>query len=79
MRGHVYYLGRRATEALMFLDYHFSRVYLTEDRTVARYLIQFMRRLPESLWAWLWRKLFARIRILPPGPGGGVLLVMEKP
>lgn len=76
--GHQYYLSKAATRLTMFLDYHFSHVYMTSDRTLARPVVGMMRVLHAALWAKLWQMLFARVRILADGEGGGILIVAER-
>lgn len=76
--GHQYYLSKAATRLMMFLDYHFSHVYMTSDRTLARPVVGVMRMLPAALWAKLWQMLFARVRILADGEGGGILIAAER-
>jgi SAM-dependent methyltransferase len=76
--GHQYYLSKAATRLMMFLDYHFSHVYMTSDRTLARPVVGVMRMLRAALWAKLWQMLFARVRILADGEGGGILIVAER-
>lgn len=73
-----YYLSKTATQLLMFLDYHFSLVYMTHDRSIFRLFIQNMQRLPPSIWSRMWMKLFAGIDLLAEGQGGGILLIAEK-
>lgn len=73
-----YYLSKRVTNLFTFLDYHFSHVYLTRDRTMARPLIDAMKRIPQIVWSRLWRQLFSRISIAQHGKGGGILIVAER-
>lgn len=75
---HQYYLSKRATQFLLWLDYHFSHVYLTSDKTRARFFIGKMRAVPKSVLAQIWRRLFSRIRIYSDGTGGGILIVAER-
>ena len=76
--GYQYYLSKAATRLLLFLDYHFSHVYMTPDRTIARPVINMMRKVPRSILARLWGLLFANIKIAAEGEGGGILIVAEK-
>lgn len=75
--GHSYYLSRRATRLLMFLDYHLSNVLMTRRRTLARPMIRVLRALPRPLWTGLWRLAFARVGISQPSQGGGILITAE--
>jgi ubiquinone/menaquinone biosynthesis C-methylase UbiE len=77
--GHQYYLSRAATRLMVFLDYHFSRVYVTRDRTLTRPVIRLMRTIPPRLWARLWKTAFARVQIPMGERGGGILIVAERP
>jgi ubiquinone/menaquinone biosynthesis C-methylase UbiE len=76
--GHQYYLSKKATKLMTFLDYHFSRVYMTTDRTVARPIVRLMRTLPPGLWTSVWKRAFGRVQILSAENGGGILIVAEK-
>lgn len=76
--SHSYYLSRRATRLLCFLDYHFSNTLMTSERTIARFLIRLMRVFPRTSWASVWMILFARIRILQREEGGGIWIVAER-
>ena len=76
--AHQYYLSRPATRLMVFLDYHFSHVYLTSDRTLARPVIWTMRLISAMVWAHLWRNLFGRIRLPAGERGGGILIVAER-
>ena len=75
---HQYYLSKVATRLLFFLDYHFSHVYMTSDKTLARLIVRAMRRIPPEVWAKFWVRLFARIKILAQGEGGGLLIAAER-
>jgi SAM-dependent methyltransferase len=75
---HQHYLSKNITRVLMFLDYHFSRAYMTSDRTLARPLLRAMRRVPRRIWGELWTRLFARIGIAAEDKGGGILIVAER-
>ena len=76
--GYKYYLSKTATRQLIFLDYHFSHVYITCNRTLARPFVRAMRRIPPTIWASLWKKMFAKIKILARDSGGGILIVAER-
>lgn len=69
-----YYLSRKAARLFLFLDYHFSHVYITSDRTVARPVIRGMRKTPLKVWARLWTTMFAKIRIPCQDAGDGILI-----
>lgn len=77
--SHQYYLSKPATRLLMFLDYHYSHVSMTADRTPARPIIRTMRRVPGRARSLLWQTLFAPIKILSQGSGGGILIIAERP
>jgi len=76
--GYRYYLSKHATQTLFFLDYHLSHVFQTSDKTIARPIIGMMGRISPKIWAWLWKKLFANIRILVPEEGGGIYIVVDR-
>ncbi|MFH1950047.1 MAG: class I SAM-dependent methyltransferase [Pseudomonadota bacterium] len=76
--SHQYYLSKSATRLLLFLDYHFSHVYITSDRTLARPIVRGMRRIPRKVLSRLWVQMFARIRIRAQGEGGGILILAER-
>ncbi len=76
--GSQYYLSRTVSRLLMFLDYHFSHVYMTPDSTLARPVIRVMRVIPRGILARVWKNLFARIKILAEGKGGAILIVAER-
>lgn len=76
--GHEYYLSKAATRILMFLDYHFSHVYMTPDKTLARPVIGLMHKIPAIFWARLWSILFGKFRITVDDEGGSILIVAER-
>lgn len=76
--GHQYYLSKSATRVLLFLDYHISHVYMTADSTVARAFVRSMQRIRAEVMARLWASLFARVKILAQGHGGGILIIAER-
>ncbi len=76
--AHQYYLSKSATCLLCFLDYHFSRAYMTSGRSVAKFIIRLMHSIPSSVWSKLWIKLFGEVRIHAPDKGGGILIVAER-
>lgn len=76
--GHQYYLSRTATRLLSFLDYHFSHVHMTSDKTLARPVVRVIHRVPPEVRAKFWARLFARIKILAQGEGGGILITAER-
>jgi len=76
--GHQYYLSKAATRLLMFLDYHFSHVYMTSDMTLARPLVKAMTIISPKLWSIVWRKFFAHIKIPANPEGGGILIIAER-
>lgn len=73
-----YYLDKRATTVLIWLDYHFSRVYLTGDMTLMRPIIYGLRLVPRLLLARFWCKVFAGFQICSDDAGGGILLVARR-
>jgi SAM-dependent methyltransferase len=77
--GYRYYLSRLATRVLLWLDYHYSRVFLTTDVTPARFLVRAVKLVPARALAVLWRMAFAGVRLEARGAGGGILIVAEKP
>ena len=76
--SYKYYLSKTVSRFLMFLDYHFSHVYLTTDSTLARPIIRSMHVIPRGIWAAVWQMLFARIKILTGSKGGGILIIAER-
>jgi len=76
--GHQYYLSKAATRLLMFLDYHFSHVYMTSDRTLARPFIKATTMISPKIWSIVWRKFLARIKITADPEGGGILIIAER-
>jgi SAM-dependent methyltransferase len=76
--GHQYYLSKAAARLLMFLDYHFSHIYMTSDRTLARPFVRGMRIVPPKIWSTLWGKMFSRIKITATDQGGGILIIAER-
>lgn len=76
--AHQYYLSKNVTRVFLWLDYHFSHVYLTSDRTLARFFVRGLHFVPKRVLARLWRLLFSRIRICPDGAGGGILIIAER-
>lgn len=75
---HRYYLSKRATQLLLFLDYHLSRFYLTRDRTVLRFLSGPARWIPVRAWVKIWQWAFRNVKLLAGARGGGILLVAER-
>ncbi len=75
---HQYYLSKAATRLLCFLDYHFSRAYMTSDKSLARFIIRGMHIIPSRVWSNLWIKLFGGIRVCAGDKGGGILIVAER-
>ncbi len=75
---HSYYLSRRATRLLTFLDYHLSKAHMTQRPTLARPLVKMLRVAPRPFWTALWRILFARVGILQPEEGGGIWITAER-
>jgi hypothetical protein len=76
---HRYYLSKRATQLLLFLDYHFSRFYLTRDRTVWRFLSRPAGWIPARIWEKVWQWAFRDVKLLADARGGGgILLVAER-
>jgi SAM-dependent methyltransferase len=75
---HQYYLSKRATRALLFLDYHVSHVQMTSDSTVARLFVRSMRRVRPDVMARLWASVFARVEILAQMQGGALLVIAER-
>lgn len=75
---HHYYLSKRVTHLLLWLDYHFSHIYLTFDKTIYRFLIHGMRAIPKLLLEEFWRKLFSRVKICQEKIGGGILIIAER-
>lgn len=78
MINHQYYLSEMATKLAMFLDYHFSHVYLTADPSWARPLIKAMHLMPTYFWSFIWRIIFPQIKIQAIDQGGGILIIAEK-
>lgn len=76
--AHQYYLSKAATRLLCFFDYHFSRAYMTSDKSVARFIISLMHSVPRRVWSNLWIKLFDGIRIRARDKGGGILIVAKR-
>jgi ubiquinone/menaquinone biosynthesis C-methylase UbiE len=76
--AHRYYLSKAATRLVCFLDYHFSRAYMTSDKSVVKFIIHVMHRIPSRVWSNLWIKLFGRIRTSGCDKGGGILIVAER-
>ncbi len=76
--SYQYYLSKTTTRLLLFLDYHFSQVYMTSDRTIARPIIKMICKIPRNILVRLWRLLFSNVRITIEGKGGGILLIAEK-
>jgi len=62
----------------MWLDYHFGRVYLTRDWTLARPLVRALRSVPRAILAKAWMRMFADFPICVNGAGGGILIVAKK-
>jgi SAM-dependent methyltransferase len=79
IEDYQYYISKSATRLVTFLDYHFSRVYMTRDRTLARPLVRVMRILPSRAWAKLWQILFSAVKIPVTYEGGGILIISERP
>ena len=77
-RSHQYYLSRSASRLLFYLDYHYSNVYLTSDKTMARPIIRTLRRVPRRVLSWFWRNLFSSIKILADDEGGGILVIARR-
>jgi SAM-dependent methyltransferase len=75
---HEYYLSRKATRLLMFLDYHFSHAYNTADFTLMRPLLRLARMVPQKWMSWLWRSMLGNVQIGADRQGGGVLIIAER-
>ena len=75
---HRFYLSRRATRCLMYIDYHLSNAQMTQRRTLARPLSSVMRIIPRSILSSVWRLLFARVGILQENEGGGLWITAER-
>ena len=75
--GHAWYLTPSAVRVMLFLDYHYSNVYLTPDPTYARPFIGLLNRAPAGASAALWRAAFGRFRLRTSSPGGGILIAAE--
>ena len=76
--NHQYYLSKSATRLLFFLDYHFSHVRLTSDKTLTRPIIRGIDKIHRKALFRLWVEMFARIKICTQAEGGGVLIVAER-
>jgi SAM-dependent methyltransferase len=76
--AHQYYLSKAATRLVCFLDYHFSRAYMTSDKSMVKFIIHVMHSIPSRVWSNLWIKLFGGIRIHARNQGGGILIVAER-
>lgn len=76
--AHQYYLSKVVTRLVCFLDYHFSRAYMTSDKSMIKFIIHVMHSIPSRVWSNLWIKLFGGIRICAGDKGGGILIIAER-
>jgi len=76
--SHQYYCEKAGIQKALWLDYHFGKVYLTQDWTPARPLIQALRFVPRWALAKLWMRMFGEFPICANAAGGGILIVAEK-
>jgi len=74
-----YYFSRSATKLAIWLDYHFSRAYLTNDICMARTLVcRLLPRVPSKILKMLWSVMLSRVSLEEVDPGGGILILASK-
>lgn len=77
--GYRYYFSRAATRFAMWLDYHFSRAYLTNDLCLGSVVVRrLLPRVPGLALTELWSAVLGRISLDAVDPGGGILMVARK-
>lgn len=76
---HRYYFSKAATRFAMWLDYHFSRAYLTNDWCLERPIVRLLvPRIPLRALTLIWSAVLSTVSLQPTEAGGGLLIVAQK-
>lgn len=75
---YFYYLNKKSTKILMFLDYHFSSLHYTSGTFFSRMLVKTIKLIPSRILYKIWKFILADIQIKMDSEGGGLLIIAKK-
>lgn len=73
-----YYLDRKTTQLLLWLDYYFSRAYIKREGTLTWIIILSLYLIPKLVLRWFWQSWFGHRCIAVEGAGGGLFMVCQR-